>query len=169
MDNDLVDFLYSLPSPIAKTVAFYHMLLNCYPEFFANIPWQQTGKPISKKPLAVAKSPGIKARLKAMIIGSPLEQLARKWYRQMMPKHHYVAYDLWLREPKFKAYVEQLLLEQGELQQVMGKERIYSYLNAFYNSKNPVKPEVIGSLLTIELYLRQINRHRKELGSNPIL
>ncbi|ATD08940.1 asparagine synthase-related protein [Pseudoalteromonas piscicida] len=167
MDNDFVDFLYGLPSAFRKDGKLYHhMLLDTYPEYFSDIPWQQTGKPISKSQSAKNSSSGMKSTLKAFIIGTPVERWARSLYRRVFAKHHYVAYDLWLREPKFESYVYDLLLTDSHLSKILSCSEIKHYIDAFYRSKKPIKPEIIGSLITVELFLRQLNDKGFKLGSS---
>ncbi|MBE0365088.1 hypothetical protein PULV_a3401 [Pseudoalteromonas ulvae UL12] len=164
MDNDFVDFLYSLPQEMRENGRLYHhMLLKYYPDFFAEIPWQQTGKPIS---LADSESyhaaSGLKQQLKNIIRGSVVESVARRLYRKLSKKHHYVAYDDWLRRPQFKEYTRQLLLaEQAMLPTLLGRDKIELILQQFYSGKEDLKAETIGSLLTLEIYFKQLSLRKK--------
>jgi len=50
LDNDLMEFLYTLPDIYRKEKKIYEKaLLYKYPEYFEKIPWNFTGYPISKK------------------------------------------------------------------------------------------------------------------------
>ncbi|MBH0025400.1 MULTISPECIES: asparagine synthase-related protein [unclassified Pseudoalteromonas] len=159
MDNDLVEFLYSLPDEYRRNGKLYHaMLLRYYPDYFKTIAWQQTGKPISLQSTSVepARSP-VKQRLKGLIKGSAFEALARKLYRNVTPKRHYVAYDTWLREPQFKHFVKKTLCkDNSEVKKLLGSEFVDETVNSFFTMSDTVKPEKIGSLLTVELYLKRL-------------
>ncbi|TMO67085.1 asparagine synthetase B family protein [Pseudoalteromonas aurantia] len=157
MDNDLVELLYSLPDTFRENGKLYHhMLLKYYPEYFESIPWQQTGKPITKEVASAAQHPNMKSRIKDLLVGSPIERLARKVYRKLAKKHHYVAYDTWLKEPKFKLYVQQLLNEDSHVAKALPTGDCSKLVDKYYNSSSSIKPETLGSLITIELFLRQL-------------
>lgn len=48
-DNELIDFLYSLPYDWRVNSKLYKdMLIKFFPKFFIDIPWQKTGKPLKK-------------------------------------------------------------------------------------------------------------------------
>lgn len=159
MDNDLVEFLYSLPDEYRRDGKLYHaVLLRYYPDYFKSIAWQQTGKPISLQSTSVEpiRSP-VKQRLKGLIKGSAFEALARKLYRSIAPKRHYVAYDMWLREPSFKSFVKETLCkDNSEVKKLLGSEFVDDTVNSFFAMSDTVKPEKIGSLLTVELYLKRL-------------
>jgi asparagine synthase (glutamine-hydrolysing) len=165
MDNDLVDFLYSLPDEYRRNGRLYHaMLLRYYPDYFATIAWQQTGKPISLQSTVVEpKENPIKQGLKGLIKGSVFERIARKLYRNVAPKRHYVAYDAWLREPQFKAYIKKTLCSpNSQVKVLLGTKKVDDIINAFFALDDSIRPEKIGSLLTIELYLTQLQQSFKQ-------
>lgn len=159
MDNDLVDFLYSLPDEYRRNGKLYHaMLLRYYPDYFTEIPWQQTGKPISLQSNEVEPSTSsLKQSLVKLIKGSAFEAVARKLYRSVAPKRHYVAYDAWLREPQFKAYITKTLCApNSEVKKLLGSEYVENIVTGFFAMNESIRPEKIGSLLTIELYLKRL-------------
>lgn len=165
MDNDLVDFLYSLPDEYRRNGRLYHaMLLRYYPDYFKTIAWQQTGKPISLQSTIVEpKVNPLKQGLIGFIKGSVFERLARKLYRSVAPKRHYVAYDAWLREPQFKAYVEQTLCTpNSQVKVLLGSEQVDDIVSAFFTGSDSIRPEKIGSLLTVELYLTRLQQPFKQ-------
>lgn len=165
MDNDLVEFLYSLPDEYRRDGKLYHaMLLRYYPGYFTTIAWQQTGKPISLQSAVVEpKENPLKLLLKGIIKGSMLEQFARKLYRGITPKRHYVAYDMWLREPQFKQYIEHTLCAPtSEVSVLLGHEKVNGIVSAFFAMDDTIKPEKIGSLLTVELYLKQLKQQSRQ-------
>jgi asparagine synthase (glutamine-hydrolysing) len=164
MDNDLVEFLYALPDEYRRNGRLYHaMLLRYYPEYFTTIAWQQTGKPISLQSNTVEpKVNPLKQRLKGLIKGSGFEALARKLYRSVAPKRHYVAYDAWLRDPQFKTYIKHTLcVPNSRIKTLLGSEKVDKIVNDFFAMDATIRPEKIGSLLTIELYLKHLEQHGK--------
>lgn len=174
MDNDLVAFLYSLPDEYRRNGKLYHaMLLRYYPDYFKTIAWQQTGKPISLQSTHVepVNNP-LKQRLVGLIKGSVFERLARKLYRRITPKRHYVAYDTWLREAKFKRYVENTLCDSNsDVKKLLGDEYIDNVVTRFFAMDDAIKPEKIGSLLTVELYLKRLRNasNSSEYGKHGII
>ncbi|MDP4982463.1 asparagine synthase-related protein [Pseudoalteromonas tunicata] len=163
LDNDLVEFLYSLPESYRRDGRIYHhMLLQFYPQYFKDIPWQQTGRPISTKSNSVAPNQHkVRAKLVNWIKGSSFELLARKFYRVFIKKRHYVAYDEWLRQPEFKKYSYELLLSKDTmLVEYFGREKIKALLNEFYDGSMQLPTETLGGLITLELYFQQIKIHR---------
>jgi len=167
MDNDLVEFLYSLPESFRRNGKLYHaMLLRYYPDYFAAIPWQQTGKPISLTENQVEpKVNPVKQQLVKLIKGSVFERAARKLYRSIAPKRHYVAYDTWLRETQFKQYLTDMLcMPNSRVATLIGNDQVNKILSKFFAMDDSIRPEKIGSLLTLELYLEQLENGKKSAG-----
>jgi len=166
LDNDLVEFLYSLPDDFRRDGKLYHhMLLKFYPDYFATIPWQQTGKPISKQAsVKVRKGKSLKQLVVSAIKGSPIDAFARKIYQKLSGKQNYVAYDTWLRLPDFKQYIYQTLLaENSHVCQHLSHKRVKNVIESYYKGDSKIKPEMLGSLLTLELYLVQLNKFSEKL------
>lgn len=166
VENDFLEFMYSLPESYRRDGRIYHhMLLELYPDYFSTIPWQQTGKPISKdvKQVAVVNV-SLKSKIKNLLIGSPLELAARRLYRKFSQKHHYVAYDTWLREPSFKAFAQSLILNEHDqlFNALSPKKRRVELFKAYYSGDPQVKAESIGGLLTLAIFSKQLQEAKKK-------
>ncbi len=166
LDNDMVEFLYSLPDDFRRDGKIYHhMLLKYYPEYFSIIPWQQTGKPISKQAsVKVPKGKSLKQLIVSAIKGSPIDAFSRKIYQKLSGKQNYVAYDTWLRLPDFKQYVySTLLAKESYICQHLSRKRVEEIIERYYKGDSSTKPEMIGSLLTLELYLTKLAKTSEKL------
>ncbi|WP_394200869.1 asparagine synthase-related protein [Shewanella waksmanii] len=163
MDYDLIDFSYSLPDAYRFNSRIYNaMLLKYYPMYFKDIPWQQTGKPIS-----IANESGdshqnvsVKRKLINLVKASPLAGIAHTVYRKINASKGYTSYTDWMQQPQFKSYANQLLMsEDAAIQQLISKEDIAARLAHFYKMK-PNNAESIGALLTLAIYLEQLSKFR---------
>ena len=159
LDNDLVEYLYSLPDDFRRDGKLYHhMLLKFYPDYFATIPWQQTGKPISKQSsVKTRQGRSLKQLIVNAVKGSPVDAFARKVYQKLSGKQNYVAYDTWLRLPDFKRYIyDTLLAKDSHVCQHLTRQRVEDVIARYYKGDSSVKPEMLGSLLTLELYFMKL-------------
>jgi len=165
-DNDLIEYLYSVPEKWRRGGRLYHkMLLSYYPEFFKEIPWQQTGKPITVHgEIEVKQTQTIKKRIFDLVKGSPFDSILRKMYRKVVKSSDYVSYDAWLRTEKFKEYVLCTLNSQDSVvSDIISNEKLNHILKEYYKGNSTYKPDVIGSLLTIEIYCQQLIKCGKEI------
>jgi len=97
IDNDLIEFLYSLPDRYRyKSKLFKKTLLNYYPEYFENIPWQKTGYPISKE-----MTPH---RRMILIIKKLLDK-----FPIIKTKKNFTNYSGWLRTPSIVKLTKKIL------------------------------------------------------------
>ena len=88
-DNDLVEFVFSLPDNYRKSNKLYSaMLKKTFPKFFLDIPWQKTGKPVAALNSSMPSRVLNKAR---RLIWQSLGQKNRKI-------DSYVDYDNWIEE-----------------------------------------------------------------------
>lgn len=168
-DVELLDYVYALPDEYRRNGKLYHsMLLKFYPNFFAEIPWQDTGKPITGKDPVVQQSDQLswKARLRRHLVrvikGSVFETGARWLHRRFgSGNKSYVDYNFWLRDAKFESWTKSLLTDKNAvLQSVIGKENIDTLLSGFYQ-KRTVHAESIGSLISAELYFRKLMERKQ--------
>lgn len=164
MDNDLIEFLYSLPDEYRFNSRIYNaMLLKNYPEYFLDIPWQNTGKVISVD--WSAKKNSIKSKIKSKIINNNyLLPIARRIYGLFSKKNSYVSYSDWLRSDAFISYLN---IQFNSPISFNGKTYYSSsYLKEqvekFISDKS-MKPEEIGGYLTMSLYFQMINDKKGKL------
>jgi len=160
LDNDLVDFVYSLPDDYRRDGKLYHhMLLKYYPDYFADIPWQKTGEPLSLFNEKITIKAKLKSSLSALLKVTSCDAVVRKLYKKLFNKYEYVDYDIWLRTPEFHRYVIEVVLnEESKICELLTRNKVKSLIDGFYKANTEIKPEVIGSLLTLELYFNQLSR-----------
>ncbi|CAH1552908.1 asparagine synthase-related protein [Vibrio rotiferianus] len=174
MDVDLLDFVYSLPDEYRYKSRLYNaMLLKYYPEYFASIPWQNTGKVISvdwSNDEAIEKKPNLKQKLIEIVKKTPLESLARQVYQRFCDnKKNYVSYPSWMRDEHFINYmlekfsppwlVESTLFVQTELP-CEALER--------FTVDHKMRPEKVGGWLTLALYLEALSQARQQVKSKIV-
>ncbi|WP_299791179.1 asparagine synthase-related protein [uncultured Shewanella sp.] len=162
MDNDLIEFIYSVPDSYRKKSRLYNaMLLKYYPEYFKDIPWQQTGKPITlqSEESAVPKVT-IKRRLINFIKATPFAGIAHIIYRKTIANKGYTSYTDWMQQPEFKAEMNRLLLsDSAPITQLIPVKELEQKLTQFYRTK-PNNADSIGSLITLAIYLEQLKKFR---------
>jgi len=129
IDNDLMEFLYSLPDKYRyKSKLFKKTLLKYYPEYYENIPWQKTGYPISKEMTLHRK---LILKIKKLLDIFPI----------IKTKRNFTDYPVWLRTPAMVKLTKKILDP---------KNAIYSnYININFIDKyiephNNVKTDLIN-------------------------
>ncbi len=96
LDNQVQEFLYSIPlQQKANNRLYRQMLLQTFPEFFKNIPYQATGFPISYSPWTI----------------KILRGLTRLHNR---PSHTFADYANWLRQSPGKNLCDHLLYNTSD-------------------------------------------------------
>jgi asparagine synthetase B (glutamine-hydrolysing) len=147
-DNDLIQFLYTLPDEYrAKSRLYKAALLGRFPEYFENIPWQKTGLPISK-------SPGMVWRIR---------NKARKGLLKfgLVPdRSQFVDYKSWIRAPKASAFFEDLLGSADSLYRQYTKYDFNLKFLQPHLAGNRDYREEIGRAATVEIWLRRVFGHR---------
>ncbi|WP_108947092.1 asparagine synthase-related protein [Shewanella halifaxensis] len=162
MDNDLLEFIYSVPDSFRSKSRLYNaMLLKYYPEYFKDIPWQQTGKPITVAPFnSAAPKVSLKRKLINLVKATPFAGIAHIIYRKTIANKGYTSYTDWMQLPEFKDKINQLLLaDNAPIQQLIPAAELEQKLAEFYRNK-PNNADSIGSLLTLATYLEQLNKFR---------
>lgn len=97
IDNDLMEFLYSLPDSYRyNSKLFKKTLLNYYPEYFEKIPWQKTGYPISKEMTLHRK---MILKIKKLLDIFPI----------IKAKRNFTDYPSWLRTPAMVNLTKKIL------------------------------------------------------------
>lgn len=169
MDTDLLDFVYALPDEYRYNSRLYNaMLLKFYPEYFATIPWQNTGKVISvdwKNPIELERL-SVKQRVAHSVKGTRFENLARRWYMKLQRSNKdYVSYPKWMREPEFANYMTRVLSQEFEQDgQALFDKQAAKYALTQFLSDYTTKPETIGGWLTLAIYLNQLSAVRDQIG-----
>jgi asparagine synthase (glutamine-hydrolysing) len=165
IDNDLLEYAYSLPDGYRANSKLYNaMLLKYYPDYFSTVIWQKTGKVIGSE-VEVVRAPNTILSLRQFFVkilkGGPLESIARKLYRVLSGKRNYAVYEDWLRQPEFREYIDTILLaEKSFAHKLLGKEQVEAIVKNYFNGKANVQIDVIGSLLTMEIYLLKLSKFK---------
>ncbi|WP_423840095.1 asparagine synthase C-terminal domain-containing protein [Vibrio mytili] len=155
LDNELLEFVYSLPDEYRFNGKLYHaMLLKYYPDLFLDIEWQKTGTPIS---LSDSKFINIYHQLfkvgVSIVSNSKFNKIARKIYSIAKPKKvdkmkSFVDYKSWVSSDFFQSYKKELLC--GEV----------SYLQNHVDIENIIddenKLQELGCLISLEYFLKKV-------------
>ena len=127
LDNQVQEFLYSIPlQQKANNRLYRQMLLETFPEYFKNIPYQTTGFPISHSPWTV--------RI--------LRRLTRMHTR---PSQTFADYANWLRQSPGKNLCDHLLYNTSETSRLWQRH--------LAGEDHTV---TLGRYLTYQLYLLQL-------------
>lgn len=108
MDNQLVEFVLSLPDSLRLDRYLYRvMLLRFFPAYYESIPWQYTGVPVNfPTPLERLRRLPQKAR-------RVFFQYTRKWgwtqYKRNDPRYTILDTMRWLREEPTRSFAEHVL------------------------------------------------------------
>ncbi len=135
LDNRVQEFLYAIPLQYKANNRLYkRMLLQTFPNYFKNIPWQATGVPISYPSWAVKILRRV-ARLTAVAVVRGLRSRP----------HAFDDYANWLRQPPGKNLGDHLLDDAHDIadhwcRHLAGEDHT----------------AILGRHLTFELYLRQL-------------
>ena len=146
MDNKLLEFVYSLPDKYRLNgKVYYAMLLKHYPDYFATIPWQKTGKPLAKKTALVDIKNELKKLIKKTVKGSPLEKIGRSIVSKNTKD--FASYYLWMKNDEFYDYLNDLLMVKSDLVRKIDEKFIADLvLNFKKGEESAVK---LGCLLTV--------------------
>ena len=97
LDNDLIEFLYALPDKYRHESKLYNkVLLYKFPEYYKEIPWQETGYPISTKNSIPRKFIGL---IKALLMK----------FEVINAKKNFTDYSNWLRTPNVVKLIRKIL------------------------------------------------------------
>lgn len=176
MDNDLLDYVYSLPDEYRVNSRLYNaMLLKHYPEYFKDIPNESSGTPIE----VVAENCRGKGADSNMVINnnSATDTLRNskmiryildiinptrvKLLKLISNKKSYVDYSYWMRKKQSIAHFEQIFKNGVVLNNktIFTKEELYTELNNFVKDYR-VTPERLGALICITIFINEIDKLR---------
>lgn len=146
MDNELIEFVFALPSQYRRNNKLYaKMLLNVYPDFFDKIPWAHTGKRV-----AVTRDSSMVARGFAKvgrIVGGKFGKVDNRSYTE---------YGEWIREPRIANYLSDLLQpETSQYAQFVDTNYEARLLKPHLADKRKDLSSEILRAATLEIYLRK--------------
>ncbi len=151
-DPRLVDFAYGLPDDLRRRSRLYKAaLLRLFPEYFRDIPWQKTGVTIRRSERVENLS--ILAHKVRHRIGARMPALrrSRAWTIGDYPTY--------LRHPRTQAFLRDTLLgADHRLATLIGEARVRDAVTGHERGDN--RAVDLCRMLTIELWLRQIDDHR---------
>ena len=149
-DNSLIEFTLSLPQELIKNSQLYNrMLLQRFPEYFQEIPWQKTGLPIGVSPqhLLIHKiiSRGKRAGAKALrLVGIQHDN-----------PDSYVNYPQWIRQSPARGIFDQILRSPSALfQHYLPREKVIMELEKHLQGQDFSKQ--LCRYLTFEIWLQQL-------------
>ena len=153
MDNDLLEFLYSLPDNYREDSRLYRaMLIKYYPAYFGSIPWEKTGRVISKE-----ETPEIN------------NVILKKIVKTFKKKKKHVLYTKWLRVEASRSFVESHIkqCEDHCLEKVACRVRdnLESFCNKT-NNKDSINNDVIGAFLSVAIFFNRVGKVKKHLLPN---
>lgn len=148
-DAKLMDFMYSIPDEYRTYYKLYTaMLQKFFPEFFKDIPWQNTGKPA-----APLKTPTISRR----ILNKGMRILKR--LLKVSTKSGYTDYPAWIRDPAIAKELEQLLNNpKAEYKKLTQENLADKYLKPHLKNNLVNNSEQILRAATLEIYLLKVSQ-----------
>lgn len=145
-DVELMDFMYSIPDDYRVYYKIYSaMLQKTFPEYFKDIPWQQTGRPA-----ATIKTPTIPRRAYNKGL-----RIFKKLFNASDSKS-YTDYPAWIRDETVASELQELLGdEKAEYRQLTPDNVANKYLKPHLKNKLINNSEKILRAATLEVYLKQ--------------
>lgn len=144
-DNDLIEFIFSISDIYRKNNKLYNaMLLQRFPEFFRDIPWQKTNRLITKSS-------------KNYFLKKAIYQIIRKATSYSLKKNmEFVDYYPWLKEKRIAQFLEDILDMDNSFYQ--------QYINIDFKEKFLIphlmgikdNSEILLRICTLELYFKKV-------------
>ncbi|MHB8840631.1 MAG: asparagine synthase-related protein [Candidatus Aquicultor sp.] len=157
--NDLLELAMSLPEDMRKNSYIYNkMLLKAFPEFFATIPYQNTGVPISWAPqkakiLRFPKRVKNKLRKEATrLIGNTYDD-----------PYNYTDYQKWLRHEPAKSFFKKVLTNASAIYpEYIAREQVLTDVEKHLGGENHA--DDVCRYVTFEIWLQQVFEGRYRSG-----
>lgn len=149
--NALIEKLYSLPDSLRyKSRIYNRLLLSCFPEYFADIPYQKTGLPISAAETAIRVH-----ALKNRFLGK-IKKHAQSIGFQTKDLRHFTDYAAWIRQEPAKSFLERVLSGKDALYpDFVDRSGILKRLQE-HMQKKVYREHELCLALTFEIWLQQI-------------
>jgi asparagine synthase (glutamine-hydrolysing) len=166
-DNNLLDFVYSVPDVTRYGGALYrHMLLDRFPDLYVDIPYASTGRAIHRP----ARAPFTYAVTRA---GAVYDRIRRGLARRFGPgtpkqSRHYHDYPAWIRKSPAAEAIRSSLLDRNALYpEFVDRAVVASQLDRHMRGEN-YAPFLLRAF-TMEVWLQQVrgSAHRPEPASKP--
>lgn len=151
-DNDLIEFVYSLPNEIRSNSYIYNkMLLKFFPVTFKSIPWQKTGIPIgTSKYIARGQRLYRGCRFLTNIL---LQKISLPSI--FKDNTSYTDYNNWMRDNKeLRKYVYDILLCEKSINRGYFNPKFLKKLVDNHMMRKTNDAQILGLFLTFELFNR---------------
>ncbi len=158
-DNKLVDFVYSLPDGLRyKSYIYKKMLLNIFPEYFNNIPWQKTGYAISLPNLSTFITRAKNKILRKM-----------KWLGlKLQNTSDYTDYPNWIRQEPVKSFFERVIQNPNSLYgEYISMDKVKNDLSCHFKGED--KAEILCLYLSFEIWLQQVFKGKYRSSKEDLL
>ena len=147
-DNNFIDFIFSVPIPLrVKSRIYIKTTKKLFPSI-CKIPWQRTGLPLTASNLQLKrhnKIKGVKRRINR-ITGKTIFEDTK----------NFADYDEWMRNSKkLRGYIMGILLDERTLARPYFNPKCIKEILDLHMSGKKNHSELIGRLLTFELWHRQ--------------
>lgn len=151
MDNKVLEFIFSLPDEYRLNNKIYSaMLKRIFPEYFNDIPWQKTGKPVG-----IFKKPNIPTRA---------INKAKREIRSLLgvkSSQNYTDYPAWIRDKEVSEQLLDLLdPTNAEYKRLTTDDLSLKWLKPHLKNKIVNNANQVLRAATIEIYLRQVFRDK---------
>jgi len=147
-DNDFMDFILKIPIDLRVNSRIYIKMIETLFPTISKIPWQKTGMPLTASNLQLKthnKIKGAKRRINR-ITGKTIFEDTR----------NYADYDEWMRNSKkLREYILNILLDERTLARPYFNPDCIKEILDLHISGERNYSELIGRLLTFELWHRQ--------------
>ncbi|MDY6940113.1 MAG: asparagine synthase-related protein [Cyanobacteriota bacterium] len=168
IDNQLQEFLYALPDSLVKEANLYQkMLLDRFPQFYHNIPWQTTGEPIGKPGLTqqfnkLSKKAISKLDRGFKKVGISLNLTNRG--KTIDPNKAFADPASWMRQEPTRTIFEKILNNPNALYlEYLDRAQVLQDWHDHLNGRDLA--DRLGLTLTLELWLQQVfeKRYRTDI------
>jgi len=150
-DNQLIEFAFSLPDDYRFDNKLYgKMLMNYFPDYFRDIPWQNTGYPLGSKMPQMKKTLLYRALRKGLkLFGISIGKKSNA---------NYTDYKNWIRSPVVSKQLSGILNSKSCFYSEYTDEDFNEkYLHPHLENKSVDYSDQILRAATFEIYLRQLN------------
>jgi asparagine synthase (glutamine-hydrolysing) len=169
VDNAFFELAMSIPASLRKNAYLYQlMLLRRFPEFFRDIPWEKSGRPINPKKRTV-ESKGILTRATYRLCAALKKQPITHRLYGRIPMANYAA---WIRHEPGRTFFRSMLEnDQAHYPRFVSKHDILRQWQRHLHGEDHT--QALCRMLTLEIWLQQIfeghHRNATDNCTNEIL
>ena len=181
--NGLLEFCYSLPDEYRVDARVYNKaLLVKFPDLYRDIPWQGTGRPLTREPHVPREPRGVDRfdpvkrikgfwRLRHLALGTRARCVGV--IRRLVPKRRsdYASTRLWLRQPEMVSFMRSLLGPDALHRELTDRDIARDHLEPLLRNEASHVDQLCRAV-TVELWLRQVHTGQyreppEQTGSAP--